>query len=56
MKECRLDCHILCGNCLLNSIIIGKIESKIEVKGRRGRKRKQLLDELREKKGSGKLK
>jgi hypothetical protein len=32
----------------LHIVIEGKIEGRIEVKGRRGRRRKQLLDELRE--------
>jgi hypothetical protein len=34
--------HILCTNCLLEGII----EGKIEVAGRRKRRRKQLLDDL----------
>jgi hypothetical protein len=42
-----MDCHILCRNCLLKRVIEGKIEGKIEVTGRRGRRRKQLLDDLR---------
>jgi hypothetical protein len=36
--------HILRRNCLLKHIIEGKIEGRTEVKGRRGRRRKQLLD------------
>ena len=43
--------HILCRNCLLKRAIEGKIEGRIEVKGRRGRKCKQLLDDLKEKRG-----
>jgi hypothetical protein len=39
--------HILRRNCLLKHVIEGKIEEKIEVKGRRGKRRKQLLDNLR---------
>jgi hypothetical protein len=31
-------------NCLLKYVIEGKIEGTIEVTGRRGRRRKQLLD------------
>jgi hypothetical protein len=38
-------------NCLLKHFIEGKIEGRIEVKGRRGRRRKQLLDDLRETRG-----
>ena len=40
--------HILCKNCLLKPIIDGKIEGRIEVQGRRGRRNKQVLDELKE--------
>jgi hypothetical protein len=43
-------------NCLLKNVIEGKIEEGIEVTGRRGRRRKQLLDGLKEKKGYCKLK
>jgi hypothetical protein len=47
---------ILRRNCLLNDVIEGKIEGKIEVMERRGRRRKQLLDDLKEKIGYRKLK
>jgi len=36
--------HILRRNCLLKQVIEGKIEGQIEVTGRRGRRRKKLLD------------
>jgi hypothetical protein len=36
-------------NCLLNQVIEGKIEGRIEVTGRRGRRRKQVQDDLKEK-------
>jgi hypothetical protein len=36
-------------NCLLKLLIEEKIEVRIEVKGKRRRRRKQLLDEFREK-------
>jgi len=36
--------HILRRNCLLKQVIEGKIERRIEVTGRRERRRKQLLD------------
>jgi hypothetical protein len=44
--------HILCRNCLLRYIIRGKIERRIEVTGRQGKK-KQLLDDLEEKQDTG---
>jgi hypothetical protein len=36
-------------NCLLNHFIEGKMEARIEVTGRRGRRLKQVLDDLKEK-------
>jgi hypothetical protein len=41
--------HMLCIKCLLKYVIEGKIEGRVEVKARRGRRRKQLLDDLKEK-------
>ena len=43
--------HILCRNCLLQLVIEEKIEGGIEVKGRRGRRRRKLLDSLKERRG-----
>jgi hypothetical protein len=43
--------HILRRNCLLKHVIEGKIEGRIEVTGRRERRHKQLLDDLKEKTG-----
>jgi hypothetical protein len=40
--------HILRRNCFLKDVIEGTIERRIEVTGRRGRRRKQLLDDLQE--------
>jgi hypothetical protein len=48
--------HILRRNCLLKDVIEGKLEGRIEITGRRGRRRKQLLDDLKEKKRYCKLK
>jgi hypothetical protein len=48
--------HILRRNCLLKHAIEGKLEGRIEMTGRRGRRRKQLLDDLNEKRGYRKLK
>ena len=42
--------HILSRNCLLQQIIEGKINGRIEVTGRRKRRRK-LLDDLNERRG-----
>jgi hypothetical protein len=41
--------HNLRRNCLLKHVIEGKLEGRIEMTGRRGRRRKQLLDALKEK-------
>jgi len=43
--------HILRRDCLLKHIIEGKIEGRKGVTGRRGRRRKQLLDDLKGKRG-----
>jgi hypothetical protein len=48
--------HILRRKCLLKDIIERKIEGGIEVTGRRGRKRKQLLDDLKKTRGYFKFK
>ena len=42
-------------NCLLKHVIERKIEERIEVTGRRGRRCKQLLDDLKEKRGYWRL-
>ena len=43
--------HILCRNCLLKQVIKGKIKGEMEVARRRGRKRKKLLDDLKDRRG-----
>jgi hypothetical protein len=48
--------HILRRNCLLKHVIEGTLEGRMEMTGRRGRRRKQLLDDLKEKRGYWKLK
>jgi len=40
--------HILPRNCLLQQVTEGKIKEGIEVKGRWGRRRRKLLDDLKE--------
>jgi hypothetical protein len=41
--------HILRRNCLLIKVIEGKVEGRIGVTGRPGRRHKQLLDDLKKK-------
>jgi len=43
--------HILCRNCLLQGVIEGKVKGGIEVAGRRGMRRRKLLDDLKERRG-----
>ena len=39
--------HILRRNCLLQQVIEGKVRGGVEVRGRRGRRRRKLLTTLR---------
>jgi hypothetical protein len=48
--------HILRRNCLLRQVIEGKIKEGIEVTGRRGRRRRKQLDDLKERRGYSHLK
>jgi hypothetical protein len=48
--------HILRRNCLLQQVIDGKIKGGIEVTRRRGRRRRKLLDDLKERRGYSHLK
>ena len=48
--------HILRRNCLLQQVIEVKIKGQIEVKRRRGRRRKKLLDDLKDRRGYCQLK
>jgi hypothetical protein len=41
--------HILRRNCLLKHVIEGKLEGRTEIMRKRGRRHKQLLDDLNEK-------
>jgi hypothetical protein len=57
-NEIRFFYRILRRNCLLSQVIEGKIKGGIEVTGRRGRRRRKLLDDLKQRRGyicSGKL-
>ena len=48
--------HILCRNCLLKQVTEGKIKGQIEATRRRGRRRKKLLDDLKDRRGYCQLK
>ena len=43
--------HILRRNCLLRQVIERKIKGEMEVTRRRGRSRKKLLDDLKDRRG-----
>jgi hypothetical protein len=48
--------HSLCRNCFLQQVIEGKIKGGIEVTGRRGSRRRKLLNGLKEERGYSHLK
>jgi hypothetical protein len=48
--------HILRRNCLLKEVIEGKIKGRTEVTRSRGRRSKQLLDDLGDRRGYSHLK
>jgi hypothetical protein len=48
--------HILRRNCFLKHMIEGKLEGRREMTGRGGRRRKQVLDYIKEKRRYWKLK
>ena len=48
--------HILCRNCLLKQVIEGTIKGEMEVARRRERRRKKLLDDLKDRRGYSHLK
>jgi hypothetical protein len=50
-RKANLIGHILRRNCLLRQVNEGKIKGEIEVKGRRGRRCRKLLDDLKERRG-----
>jgi hypothetical protein len=55
-KKAKWIGHILRRNCLLKPVIEGNIERAVEVARRQGRRRKQLLHHIKEKRGYWKLK
>jgi hypothetical protein len=48
--------HILRRNCLLQRVTEGKIQRRIGMTGRQGRRRRKLLDDLKERRGYSHLK
>jgi hypothetical protein len=48
--------HILRRNCLIKQVIEGKIKGEMKVTRRQGRRRKKLLDDLKDKRGYSHLK
>ena len=58
IRKRKANCidHILRRNCLVKHIIEGKIKGQIEVTRRRGRRRKKLLDDLKDRRGYCQLK
>ena len=54
-RKANLIGHILRRNCLLKQVIEGKIKGEMEVTSRRGRRRKKLLDEFKDRRGKRKL-
>ena len=53
IRKRKANCfgHILRRNCLLKKVIEGKIKGEMEVARRRGRRRKKLLDYLKDTRG-----
>ena len=48
--------YILRRNCLLQRVIEGKTKGGMEATGRRGRRRRKLLDDIKERRGYSNLK
>ena len=55
-RKANLVGHIFRRNCLLKQVIEGKIKGEMEVIRRRGRRRKKLLDDLKDRRGYSHLK
>jgi hypothetical protein len=56
MRKANWIVHVLSRNCLIKHVTEGKIKGRMKVAERRGRRCKQLLDNLKEKRRSCKLK
>ena len=55
-RKANLIGHILCRNCLLKQVIEGKIKGEMEVTRRQGRRRRKLLEYLKDRRGYSHLK
>jgi len=55
-RKANLIRHILRRNCLIKHVTEEKIKGRVEVTGRQGRRCKQLLHDLKERRGYWKLK
>ena len=55
-RKANWICHIMPRKCLLQRVIEGKIKGKMKVTGRQGRRRRKLLDDLKERRGYSHLK
>ena len=55
-RKANLIGHILCRNCLIRQVIEGKVKREMEMTRRRGRRRKKLLDDLKDRSGYSQLK
>jgi hypothetical protein len=56
VKKQRNILHEISRNCLLRQAVGGKLKGGIEVTGREGRRRRKLLDDLKEGRGHSHLK
>ena len=55
-RKANWICHIIRRNCLLKQVIKGNIKGEMDVTRRRGRRRKKLLDDLKDRRGYSYLK
>ena len=50
-RKANWICHTLRRNCLLKQVIEGKVKGQMKVTRRRGRRRKKLLDDRKDRRG-----
>jgi hypothetical protein len=55
-RKANWICQILRRNCFVQRVIEGKIQGGIEITGRQGKRRRKLLDDLKEMRGYSHLK